>query len=47
MLHRYIQGKYILPLRVWEKNLLRVNHPYFPSKVKWSTPQLRVISKLL
>ena len=45
MLHRYMPEKYILSLLVWEKkNLLRVNHPYLPSKAEWSTPQLGVIS---
>ena len=45
MLHCYMPGKYILFLQVWETNfLLRVNHPYIPSKVKWSTPKLEVTS---
>ena len=42
----YARKIYSTSTGLGKKNLLRVNHPYLPSKVKWSTPQLRVISKL-
>ena len=38
--YRCMSGKKILSPEVWEKNLLipKQNHPYPPSKVKWSVP---------
>ena len=40
MLHRYIQGKYILPLQVWVKKFTQSKSPIPPLKSQMVDPSI-------